>query len=116
MQYTSWDDIPEEALTPAIGRRYVTGANVTAGQISLKKGTVVATHQHDAEQISYVLSGALKFQLEGKEQIVRAGEVLVIPSNEPHSAEALEDSLALDVFSPIRHDWINKTDDYLRKK
>ncbi len=116
MQHTSWDAVREEALTDTITRRYITGDKITAGQIGLKKGTVVQTHQHEAEQISYVISGALKFNIEGKELIVRAGETLVIPSNEPHGAEALEDSLALDVFSPIRHDWINQTDDYLRKK
>jgi quercetin dioxygenase-like cupin family protein len=116
MQHTSWDAVREEALTDTITRRFITGDKVTAGQITLKKGCLVPTHQHEAEQICYVISGAVKFCLEGKEVVVSAGQTLVIPSNEPHSAEALEDSVALDVFSPIRHDWINQTDDYLRKK
>ncbi len=96
MNHTSWDAVPMEALTPSIGRRYITGEKVMAAQIELKKGTVVAAHQHEAKQISYVLSGALLFRLEGKEVTVKAGEALVIPSQEAHSAEALEDSLALD--------------------
>ena len=73
------------------------------------------THQHESEQISCIVQGALKFELEGRELTLRAGEVLVIPSNVPHSAVALEDSQAFDIFSPIRQDWLNGTDSYLRK-
>jgi quercetin dioxygenase-like cupin family protein len=85
-------------------------------QIFIAKGGIVPEHHHEAEQITYILEGALKFQIEGKEVVVNKGQVLLIPSNVPHSAVALEDTLDVDVFSPLRYDWINKTDDYLRKK
>jgi quercetin dioxygenase-like cupin family protein len=75
----------------------------------------VPLHQHESEQITYILEGALKFELQGKEVVVRKGEVLLIPSNVPHRAVALEDTLDLDVFSPIRHDWLQKDDSYLRR-
>jgi len=82
--------------------------------VILKAGSVVPAHSHENEQITYILKGALKFDINGKEVIVREGEVLHIPSNVMHGAEALEDTLDLDVFSPIRQDWLDKTDDYLR--
>ena len=84
-------------------------------RIILRKGSIVPQHSHDNEQITYVLEGALKFAIEGKELIIRSGEILVIPSNLPHSAEALEDTVDLDIFCPPRADWINGTDAYLRK-
>ena len=84
-------------------------------RIILRKGSIVPQHSHDNEQITYVLEGALKFVIEGKELIVRSGEILVIPSNLPHSAEALEDTVDLDIFCPPREDWIRGTDAYLRK-
>ncbi len=84
-------------------------------RIILRKGSSVPLHSHENEQITYVLDGALKFVIQGKELIVRSGEILVIPSNLPHSAEALEDTVDLDIFCPPRADWINGTDAYLRK-
>ena len=84
-------------------------------RIILRKGSIVPMHSHDNEQITYVLEGALKFVIEGKELIVRSGDILVIPSNLPHSAEALEDTVDLDIFCPPREDWIRRTDEYLRK-
>jgi quercetin dioxygenase-like cupin family protein len=85
------------------------------GQIFLKKDAVVPTHHHESEQITYIVEGALKFELEGKEVVVRKGEVLHIPSNVPHKATALEDTVDIDVFSPIRIDWLTGQDDYLRR-
>ena len=83
-------------------------------QVFLKKDAVVPEHHHESEQITYILEGALKFQLEGREIVVGKGQVLRIPSNVPHSAVALEDTLDLDIFSPIRQDWLIKDDAYLR--
>lgn len=91
------------------------GEKAMVAQLGLSKDCVVPLHHHESEQISLVIQGAVKFQLEGKEVIVRGGEVLVIPSNLPHSAVALEDSLGIEVFSPIRHDWLDGSDSYLRK-
>ena len=83
-------------------------------RVLLKKGTRVPRHSHHNEQVTYILEGALKFAIDGKEIVVRAGEVLCIPPNMPHEAWALEETIDLDVFNPPRADWLNKTDDYLR--
>lgn len=111
----SWDDVPLEPMSDLISRKMVVGEKAMIAQIFLKKGAVVPQHQHDAEQITYILEGALKFELEGREVVVHKGEVLHIPSNVPHRAVALEDTVDLDVFSPLRMDWINKDDSYLRR-
>jgi quercetin dioxygenase-like cupin family protein len=110
----SWKNIPEEPLNPLLGRKMITGNQVMLAHIIMKKGCVVPAHHHENEQVTYVLKGALKFEIDGKEIIVHEGEVLHIPSNVVHKAIALEDTLDLDVFSPPRQDWIDKTDDYLR--
>jgi len=114
MEHYTWDQMEREAMSEKVARRYVTGDKAMLAQIFFKKGALVPTHQHESEQITYILEGALLFRLEGKEVTVAKGQVLRIPSNVPHSAEALEDTLDLDVFSPIRQDWINKDDAYLR--
>jgi quercetin dioxygenase-like cupin family protein len=114
-----WDDIPKEHLSDRLARRLVTGERMMLAHVYLEKGCVVPKHSHDNEQLTYILEGALKFWLgedESEELVVRAGEVLVIPSNVPHKAEAIEDTLDVDVFSPPRQDWLDKTDDYLRQK
>ena len=115
----NWDDIPLEQLTGDISRRLITGENMMIAHVYLDKGAVVPEHRHHNEQITYVLKGALKFLL-GEDQetevIVRAGEVLTIPPNLPHSAVALEDTLDVDVFNPPRQDWLDGSDSYLRGK
>jgi quercetin dioxygenase-like cupin family protein len=111
-----WADIPAEAVNASTLRRFVTAERVTVARFEMKRGGTVPHHSHDNEQVTCILSGALKFTLDGQGDIVvRAGEVLHIPSWLPHSAEVLEDSVAIDVFSPVRQDWIDKTDDYFRK-
>ena len=117
-QHQSWDDIPAEVLKGTITRKLITGDSMMIAQVFLKKGDDVPLHSHHNEQLTYILSGALKFWLgeERREVIVKAGEVLVIPPHLKHEALALEDTLDVDVFSPPREDWLNKTDDYLRKE
>jgi quercetin dioxygenase-like cupin family protein len=118
-QYQRWTEIPEEAMKGTITRKLITGERMMIAQVFLKEGDFVPQHSHHNEQLTYIISGALHFHLGEKgehELVVRAGEVLVIPSNLPHSALALEDTLDVDVFSPPREDWLNKTDDYLRKE
>ena len=110
-----WDEIASEKVTEMISRKVVTGEREMLAQIWLKKGAIVPTHSHESEQISYVIQGALKFTIQGEEFTVREGEVLHIPSNVPHQAEALDDCFEMDVFSPIRQDWLDKTDDYFRR-
>jgi quercetin dioxygenase-like cupin family protein len=116
MNLYTWDEMEKEALSDTIARKMVTGEKAMVAQIFIKKGGIVPEHFHESEQLTYILEGALKFTIQGKEIVVNKGQVLHIPSNVPHSAEAMEDTVDLDIFSPIRHDWINKTDDYLRRK
>ncbi len=112
-----WEDMPKEQLSDSIARRFITGDKVMLAHVYLKKGAIVPTHHHENEQITYILEGALRFWIgddRGQEVVVRPGEVLHIPANVPHMAEALEDTLDVDIFSPPRQDWIDKTDAYLR--
>jgi quercetin dioxygenase-like cupin family protein len=115
VQHIRLADMPKEQLNPLLDRQFVAGEKSMLARLRLLKGCLVPLHSHENEQITYILEGALKFSLQGKEIIVRAGEILVIPSNLPHSAEALEDTVDLDVFCPPRADWISGTDAYLRK-
>jgi len=104
-----------EKVTEMISRKLVTGEREMLAQIYLKKGALVPMHKHESEQLTYILQGALKFLVDGQEMTIREGEVLHLPSNVPHQAEALDDTFELDIFSPIRHDWLNKTDDYFKR-
>jgi len=101
-----WDEIALEKITEMISRKIVTGEREMLAQTYLKRGAQVPMHSHDSEQMTYVLQGALRFLVDGEEIIVKEGEVLHIPSGTPHQAEALEDTFELDVFSPIRTDWL----------
>ncbi len=113
-----WDEMEKETVSETIKRRIVTGDRAMLAHIYLDKGARVPKHAHENEQITYLLEGVLKFWIgEDREEIVlRAGEVLHIPSNVPHEAEALEDCLDVDVFTPPRQDWLDGTDHYLRGK
>ncbi len=115
MQLFSWDTVKKEIMHERLWRRVISGEKAMVAQVYLAQGCVVPTHQHESEQLSLILEGALQFELEGREVVVRKGEVLVIPSNVPHRAVALEDTFDLDIFSPIRIDWLTGQDDYLRK-
>jgi quercetin dioxygenase-like cupin family protein len=114
LQYTPWHTIPLEDLNPLLQRQFVVGQEIMLARVLLKKGCIIPEHSHHNEQLTYILDGALKFWIDGKEILVRAGEVLCIPSNMPHKAEAVEDTIDLDIFAPPRADWIGKTDQYLR--
>ncbi len=114
LKYLSWNDVTREKLNPLIDREMVVGQEIMLARVFIKKDGHVPLHHHVNEQVTYILEGALKFAIDGKEIVVKAGEVLCIPSNMPHEAWALEDTLDLDVFTPPRADWLNQTDDYLR--
>ena len=101
-----WDEIALEKITEMISQKIVAGEREMLAQIYLKRGALVPMHAHDSEQMTYVLQGSLRFLVGGEEVVVREGEVLHIPSQVPHQAEALDDTLELDVFSPIRRDWL----------
>ena len=109
-----WDELALEKVTEMISRKIVTGEREMLAQVYLKKGAVVPIHSHESEQITYVLQGALKFLINGEEITVREGEVLLIPSWVEHQAEALDDTFELDLFAPIRQDWLDHTDLYFQ--
>jgi quercetin dioxygenase-like cupin family protein len=113
-KHVAWKSIPLEDLNPLLQRQFVVGQEIMLARVLLKKGCIVPEHSHRNEQVTYILEGALKFWIDDKEIVVHAGEVLTIPSNVAHKAEALEDTVDLDVFNPPRADWMEKTDQYLR--
>jgi len=110
-----WQDIPAENVSPSVSRRYITADRVTVAQFHLKQGGVVPRHSHEQEQITCVMSGALEFVINGLQVVVSSGEVAQIPSWVEHEVRVLEDTVVIDVFSPVRQDWIDKTDDYFRR-
>lgn len=114
MDHYNWGLIPEEQLNPLLTRQLIHGRNITVARIRLAKYASVPEHSHVSEQICMVQSGALRFVVAGQECIVRAGESLAIPPETPHSAEALENSVVIDVFAPRREDWLRGEDAYLR--
>ncbi len=112
-----WSEIPYEQLSEHIERRFVHGESIMLAQLRLARGAIVPLHSHHNEQVSYILEGALKFWIgaeDGEEIVVGAGEIIHLPAHLPHKAEAIEDCVALDLFSPPREDWINRDDAYLR--
>ena len=118
VSFYRWDSMKKERVSDMLERRLITGDRMMLAHVYLKKGCIVPKHSHENEQLTYILEGALKFKIgeDGAEEIVvSAGEVLLIPSNVPDMAEALEETLDVDVFSPPRQDWLDKKDDYLRR-
>lgn len=114
LRHIPWGAIPIETLSAQLGRQLIVGQNLMLARVLLKKGCVVPEHSHPNEQLTYILEGALRFWIDNKEIVVQAGEVLTIPPNMPHKAEAVEDTVDLDVFYPPRADWMSGTDAYLR--
>jgi len=113
-----WDDMPIEQVNAGLSRRLVTAERMMLAHVYLKKGNIVPRHQHENEQLTYVVSGALHFWIgedESEEITIKAGEVLHLPSWVWHKAEALEDTLDVDIFCPPRQDWLDGTDAYLRR-
>jgi quercetin dioxygenase-like cupin family protein len=114
VKHVSWSDVPVESMNPLLDRQLIVGEQIMVARVLLKKGCVVPMHSHVNEQIAYMEQGALKFTVNGEDIVVRAGEFLCIPPNVPHQAVALEDTVDIDIFTPPRADWLNKTDQYLR--
>jgi quercetin dioxygenase-like cupin family protein len=114
-----WEEMPKEQVSDVLDRRLITGDRMMLAHVYLKKGAIVPRHSHENEQITYILEGGLRFWIgpdESEVIDVLAGDVLHIPSFVQHKAEALEDTLDVDIFSPPRQDWLDKTDAYLRQK
>jgi quercetin dioxygenase-like cupin family protein len=114
LRHIPWRSVAVENLNPLLGLHFVVGQKIMLARVLLKKGCIVPEHSHPNEQVTYILEGALKFRIDGKEIVVHAGEVLTIPPHMPHAAEAMEDTVDLDVFDPPRADWMNRTNAYLR--
>jgi quercetin dioxygenase-like cupin family protein len=115
MQLYEWDQVTKEHMNPLFVRQVIHGKTMTVARLNIRKGCAVPEHSHHNEQISMIEQGSMRFMLAGAEKIVKAGEVLQIPPHVPHSAEALEDCIVVDLFSPPREDWIRGDDAYLRK-
>jgi quercetin dioxygenase-like cupin family protein len=118
MKAVRWEDVPVEPVTDVITRQVVTGRNEMIARVLLKRGAIVPTHSHVSEQVTWILEGALRLWIGAAEEEVtlRAGQMVVIPPDVPHRAEALEDTVDIDVFSPIRQDWLDGTDTYFHRK
>ena len=115
LKYTKWSDVELEHLNPQLDRQMITGEKLMIARVLLKKGVVVPEHSHENEQLTYILEGTLRFWIDGKVIDVHAGEVLCIPPHMPHKAQAMVDTVDLDVFYPPRQDWLSKSDAYLRR-
>ena len=113
--HTRWADVANESLTDKIQRRYITTSRLTIAQFALSRGGVVPRHSHEHEQVSCVLSGVLKFVTPDGEVVVHEGESITIAPWVEHQVDVLEDALVIDVFSPVRQDWLMKTDDYFTR-
>lgn len=114
LKHIRWDDVETEQLNPKLKRQFFTSGGVTLARLVMSRGLQIPTHHHSSEQITNIVQGSIKMWLEGKEYLLRAGDVLCIPANLPHHTEALEDTVCLDVFSPPRTDWLAGQDTYLR--
>lgn len=113
----NWNEIQPEQMSPLVTRQYITGTNMTFARLTFKKGGSVPIHKHHNAQITHVVEGSLLFSFDGEERTVRAGEIHCIPPELPHGViEALEETVALEIFSPQRQDWIDGNDAYLRSK
>lgn len=117
VRHYRWDDLPAEQLKKGLSRKLITGERMMIAHVYFKSGEDIPRHSHENEQLTYILSGAMRFWFgahDEQEVMVKAGDVVVIPSNVPHRAVALEDTLDVDVFCPPREDWLAGTDAYLR--
>ena len=115
MKIHKWGSIPAEQLNANVTRQVIHAANITAARMHLLQGATVPEHRHPSEQIAFLERGKLRFTLDGEVCLLEAGEILEIPPNVPHSVEVVEESVVVDVFAPVREDWIRGDDAYLRK-
>jgi quercetin dioxygenase-like cupin family protein len=115
MKLHVWERIEREQMSPSLSRQVIHTDQITIAKLQLAKGAVVPRHSHINEQVTLLERGKLLFRMDGSETVLQAGQAMQIPPNVPHLVEALEDSEALDLFSPVREDWIRGDDAYLRK-
>lgn len=115
MKHYCWKDVPREQMNPLFARQVVHGERLTLARVHLKKGCKIPLHHHENEQVSNVIEGRLRFEIGGQEKVVGPGEMIHIPPHSPHLAEALDDCVCLDIFTPTREDWMRGDDAYLRR-
>ena len=115
MELYNWEKLPAEQMNALVVRKVIHSAQMTIARLQIGKDAVVPEHHHVNEQIANVETGALLFRIGGVDQVVGAGESLVIPPNVPHAVVALEDTTVTDIFTPRREDWIAGDDAYLRR-
>jgi len=108
------DAVSKEKLSDKITRQYVMGSQSMLVKWTLKSGAVISLHFHPNEQITWITKGSVKVLSQGKQFIVKAGEILIIPPYVPHEFYALEDTIDIDFFSPVREDWLNNTANYIQ--
>ena len=114
MKHFKWDQIPAERLNDKFVRKLAWDGKIMVARTEVEQGYVVPLHAHDNEQITWVMSGKWRFKLEGKTVDVGPNEMISIPANVPHTAEAVETLVAYDIFTPPREDWLKGEDAYLR--
>ena len=115
MKLCRWDQVEKEQMNALLARQVIHGTKMTVARIHLSKGCVVPLHHHVNEQLSVLETGKLRFVVGDEEVIMRAGDMVMIPGDVPHTVEALEDSVAVDINAPVREDWIRGDDAYLRR-
>jgi quercetin dioxygenase-like cupin family protein len=115
MQVHTWAQIKEDALNPLAGRKALHGKMITLARFRFDKGNQVAMHHHANDQITTVESGSVRFFTDKEEMILKAGDMVLVPPDVPHGNEALEDTIIVEIFSPVRQDWITGDDSYLRR-
>jgi len=118
LQIKNWDDIELETVNPSMKRRIATGELLTVARIYLADGFTVPMHSHHNEQVTQVISGRMHFvfgENREQEQMLGPGDCVVIPAHLPHEATAIGDVEEMDMWAPRRDDWLDGSDDYLRK-
>lgn len=115
VNHFAFDTIRWEKMADKVYRKYKYGSSMMVAYLKLEKGAIVPLHKHPNEQITHILSGKVAVSIGDKTYNVGKGDVLIIPANVPHRFVALEETLDMDIFSPIRMDWINNNANYFKQ-
>ena len=110
MGLINWDQMKTEEITDLYRRQVAIGESITVARVEVKEGAVTNPHSHENEEVILVLKGSWRFQLPGGAVTLGPNQVLCIPRGVEHSSEALADTVALDICSATRPDWVNGAD------
>jgi quercetin dioxygenase-like cupin family protein len=113
---TSWETLKTEWVTDELSRQVIHGEKATVTRLTFKVDSKIERHHHVSEEYCWILSGALEYKLDDRTIVVRAGEIIVVPSDAPHAIVALEDTTCIYIFAPMREDWLKGEDQYLRAR